>query len=103
MAKSQSGNASISSGGSITITFTFRVGSYVVVSDQDMYVEEDADATTGSFRVPANTLYSPGIDCLTVGVLGTGGASTMWYKGVFRTSSVDDQEIQNDRGGIDRA
>ena len=101
MAKGDSGNQSISAAASVTITFSWRTSNWVIWADVSFRVEEDADADGNSFLVPANTLYAPAIDVLTLGVLGV-GSGIAHYKNNWRRTTIDDQEIQNDRGGVHR-
>lgn len=68
--------------------------SYCIWSpDDDIYVEEDADADANSFLVPANTLYAPKIACRTIDVLGKTGSGTAYVKVIYLSEGISDAEV----------
>ena len=79
---------SFNNSGSTRHTFTHRVGSYAIWSDDDdYYVEPDGTATTGSHLVPQNAYISHAIPCKTLDIRGKSGSGTVYGLGLWLTEA----------------
>lgn len=111
MANELHGNVAFNAAAAVEINFGTAAGvahdvlcvDYVVWANNDVHLQEDADATVASHVIPANTYVSHVVPCRTLSVLGAGGASGVLYwkaTPMGGTLGVSDVEAQDWRGGV---
>jgi len=87
---------------STAVALPGRCFSYEIYSNDDsIYVDEDEDATVGSYRVPKDTISERIVPCTTISVLGVSGAGLAEVKAVpMENWAITDQAVMDVRAPV---